>query len=144
MLATQFDVEAIIAADGEVLSFTDGAIIDRRGDAGDAAYIIKSGRVEILQKGRPVERLRAGEIFGEVSMIDGLPRSAAALAVGDVELVKIDRSLFVSLIRDDEEFALTIIRLMARRHRATMEMFERCIDDLPLPGAGRGVTKSVA
>jgi CRP-like cAMP-binding protein len=130
MLATEFDIDAIHAAESRVLRFDDGAFIHRRGDAGDCAYIIKSGHIEIRQKGRPVERLSAGEIFGELAMIDGKPRIGAAVAVGDAELIPIDRGLFACLIRDDEDFATTILQLMARRHRATMEMFERCVGEL--------------
>lgn len=133
MSVTSFDVDAIAAGESRVLSFPSGAFIHRRGDVGDCAYIIKSGRVEIRQKGRPVETLGTGEIFGEMGMIDGEPRVASAFAVGYAELVPIDRSLFTTLMRDDEDFSLTILRLMARRHRATMEMFERCVDDLPEP-----------
>jgi CRP-like cAMP-binding protein len=130
---TSFDVDAIAAGESRVLVFPGGASVHRRGDVGDCAYIIKHGLVEIRQKGRPVETLGAGEIFGELGMIDGEPRVGTAIAVGEVELVPIDRSLFTSLVRDDEDFALTILRLMARRHRATMEMFERCVADLPEP-----------
>jgi len=130
---TAFDIDAIVAGEPRVLRLADGAVVHRRGDAGDCAYIVKRGRVEIRQKGRQVETLSAGEIFGEMGMIDGRPRHSTAVAVGDVELVPITRSLFTSLVRDDEDFVLTILRLLARRHRATMALFESCVDDLPEP-----------
>jgi CRP-like cAMP-binding protein len=113
-----------------VRSFPDGAVIYRRGDIGNCAYIIKSGCIELRHKGRPVERLCAGEIFGEMGLIEGGARMVTPQCVGPVELVAIDCTLFASLIRYDEEFALTVMRLMARRHKATVELFERCLDSM--------------
>jgi len=52
---------------------------------------------EIRHKGRPVETLHAGEIFGEIGLIDGGPRIATAVVNERVELVPIDRPLFESL-----------------------------------------------
>jgi CRP-like cAMP-binding protein len=116
--------------------FAPGGVIYRAGDSGDCAYIIKRGRVELRQKGRSVDVLCAGEIFGEMGLINGGTRMATAIAAGEAaELVPIDARLFASLIRDDDEFALTVMRLMARRHRATIEMFERCLDTSKAPAA---------
>lgn len=131
MIETSFDIEVIAAGEGETLTLCDGDIVHRRGDAADRAYIVKRGRVELRQKGRAVEAIEAGEIFGELALVDDQPRVASAVAVGDVELIAIDRPLFGALLRDDPEFALTILRLLARRLRATTEMFEHCVDELP-------------
>jgi CRP-like cAMP-binding protein len=130
-MSTTFDVEAIAAGGGKLRSFQDGAVIYRRGDISDCAYIIKHGCVELRHKGRAIERLCAGEIFGEMGLIEGGARMATPLCVGPVELVAIDCAMFASLLRYDEEFALSVMRLMARRHRATVEMYERCLDALP-------------
>jgi len=61
------------------------------------------------------------------------------LRKGWVTEVQLDLTeLFNSLMRDDDEFAATVARLMARRHRATIEMFERCVDEQPAsPQPGR-------
>jgi hypothetical protein len=52
-------------------------------------------------------------------------------------LLPIDRKLFKVMIRDDEDFALAVMRLLARRLRATAEMFEDCVADLPVSVASR-------
>jgi CRP/FNR family cyclic AMP-dependent transcriptional regulator len=121
---TTFDIE-VIAAGGAVLSYSDGRIIFHSGDPGDCAYIVKAGRIEIREKGRAVETIQTGEIFGEMALIDEEPRTASAIAAGDVELIPIDRPMFDVLIRDDSDFALTIMRLVVRRLRAAMNMLER-------------------
>ena len=126
-METAFITDTIIAQEGSALSFRDGAIVYLRGDVSDYAYIIKSGRVEVRQKGHAVETMHAGEIFGEMGLIDGGPRTATALACGDLEVIAIKRSEFLTLVRDDEDFAIVIMRLLARRHRATIELFEHCV-----------------
>jgi CRP/FNR family cyclic AMP-dependent transcriptional regulator len=125
MSDTTFDVEAIAAAESKVLVFGDGVSIYRRHERGDCAYIIGRGQIEISQRGRAVEIMQPGEIFGEMALIDNEPRTASAVALGQVELIPIDRPLFVVLVRDDPDFAKTIIHLLARRLRAAMNLLER-------------------
>ncbi len=131
MNGTIFDVDVIASSGSAALIFVDGVTIHERGDEGSCAYIVKRGGVELSQKGRPVETIGPGEIFGEASLITDTPHLDTAVAVGDVEVLPIDRDLFDVLVRDDEDFARTLMRLLARRLHAAGEMFERCIDDLP-------------
>jgi CRP-like cAMP-binding protein len=131
MTETKFDVDVIAAGESTVLKFTGGGVIFAPGDAADCAYIVKAGKVEMREKGRSVELLESGEIFGELALIDAEPRSASAVAVGSVELIPISRNLFDALIRDDSDFALTIVRVMAKSLRATMKMLESYIEDAP-------------
>jgi CRP-like cAMP-binding protein len=105
---------------GETVAFPDGGVVFIKGDAGKAAYMVRSGRVEIRQAGRAVESMARGEVFGELALIDSEPRSASAVAIGPTELAVIDKETFYKLIRDDPEFAVSIMRLMARRLRATL------------------------
>jgi CRP/FNR family cyclic AMP-dependent transcriptional regulator len=129
MSGTTFDVEVIAAAGGAVLAFPDGTTIFRRDDPGDCAYIVKAGHIEICEKGRAIETIETGEIFGEMALIDDDPRTASASAAGEVELIPIDRRMFEVLIRDDSDFALTIMRLVVRRLRAAMNVLERYADN---------------
>jgi CRP-like cAMP-binding protein len=131
MSGTTFDVDVIASSGSRSVGFADGAVIHRRGDPGDEAYIVRNGRVEIRQKGRAVETIGPGEVFGEAGLLDGSRRLTTAVAIGAVDLIPLDRHMFDVLVRDDEEFAMTIMRLLARRLRATTEMFERCVDDQP-------------
>jgi CRP/FNR family transcriptional regulator, cyclic AMP receptor protein len=124
MSDTTFDVEAIAAAESKVLVLGDGASIYRRHERGDCAYIIRRGQVEISERGRAVEIMQPGEIFGEMALIDNEPRTTSAVALGEAEVIPIDRALFAVLIRDDPDFALTIINLLARRLRAAMNLLE--------------------
>ncbi len=129
MTEAMFDVDVIASSGGEVLKFAPRTVIHHRGDAGECAYIVKSGHVEFRQKGHSVETIGPGEIFGEGCLVTDTPRLASAIAVENVELLAIDRSMFDVLLRDDEDFARAILRRLARRLHATTEMFERCVDE---------------
>ena len=130
LAGTTFDIDVIAAGAAETLTFADGTAIFRPHERGDCAYIVKSGKVEMREKGRAVEVVTAGEIFGELALLDDEPRTATAVASREVELIPIDRALFEVMMRDDSDFALTIVRLLARSLRATMRTLESCVEDL--------------
>ncbi len=113
------DIVAIVVGAGvEVRTYPGGSVIFVKEDIGHAAYVVKSGRVEIREAGGVLEAAAAGEIFGEVAMIDEGPRSASAVAVEPTEVYIIDRATFERLIRNDPDFVLLVMRAMARRLRA--------------------------
>jgi CRP/FNR family transcriptional regulator, cyclic AMP receptor protein len=126
MSATTFDVEVIEAGGVVGIAYADGAVLFNKGDEGECAYIVKRGRVRI-GTGIPIEVMLPGEVFGEMALIDDEPRSAAAVAVGVTEVLPIDRPLFGVLMRDDSDFAMTVMRLMVRRLRATLVMLEEAV-----------------
>jgi CRP-like cAMP-binding protein len=72
------------------------------GQSGDAAYLIESGEVAIVKnappgsasKHVPIARLKAGDVFGEMALIDGRNRSASAIAIGKVVVLAIETSDF--------------------------------------------------
>ena len=67
--------------------------------------------------GTVLENIRAGGIFGEMALIDDGPRSAAAMAAEPTEVVAIDKPAFLSVVRDDPQFALRVMSLLATRLR---------------------------
>jgi CRP-like cAMP-binding protein len=75
-----------------------GALIVTQGEPGDSLSIIVSGTVEVRRDDRPVARMTAGDYFGEISLIDGKPRSATVVAVDEVVLLTITATTFDSLL----------------------------------------------
>ena len=124
-----FDIAAV---GGRRTTFAHGGVVFIKGDPGDFAYVVASGQVDIRHGGHIVETMRPGELFGEMALIDFEPRSASAVAVGATELVLIDRPLFEQLVQDEPGFAMKILRLMARRLRATMATDNPSNEELPL------------
>ncbi|MFI4949250.1 MAG: Crp/Fnr family transcriptional regulator, partial [Alphaproteobacteria bacterium] len=84
----------------------------------DALYIVERGVLRIISGSTVYETVQAGGIVGEMAIIDeGMPRSASVIAGTYAELIKIDAGEFIALIADAPEFALMVMRVMARRLR---------------------------
>lgn len=80
-------------------------------------FMVRTGRVDVITYGTVLENIRTGGVFGEMSLIDDGPRSAAAIAAEPTDVVVIDKPTFLELIRSDPEFALYIMRLLTTRIR---------------------------
>ena len=102
--------------------------IFKEGDKGDCFYLIIDGRVRInkqLADGRieEVATLNTGDYFGEMSLLDGEPRSAGVVAIEESKLLEIRNSQFIKLIMEDDNFARKVLwafcTTFARRLRAT-------------------------
>jgi CRP-like cAMP-binding protein len=115
-----------------------GTMIFARGDSGTALFAIASGTVKISApsaegKGAVFNLISEGAIFGEIAVLDGLPRTADATALTDCELMVIERRDFISLIRERAEFAVKLIEVLCRRLRHTTGQLEDVMF-LDLPG----------
>lgn len=110
------------------VSFADRGVIFVKGDRGDFAYLVLSGTVEIRHRGRVIEALGPGGLFGEKALIDSHPRAASAVAVGPTELAVIDRASFERMVEEVPGFAVKVMRLMAKRLRTSNE-------SMPAPAA---------
>ena len=100
-----------------------GEVIFKEGDKADQLFAIKSGEIAIQLGNRTLAELSANSIFGEMALIDDAPRSATAVAKTDVELVPISEKQFLFLVSQTPFFALKVMRVLARRLRATNKTF---------------------
>ncbi len=101
--------------------FPSGETIFEEGDSGAEMYIIQSGEVEIFTTtGTGPKRLAVleeGDFFGEMAILEDIPRTASARAHTDCVLVRIDRSTFDQLVRHDPEIAIRMLRKLSSRLR---------------------------
>ncbi|MGH6979958.1 MAG: Crp/Fnr family transcriptional regulator, partial [Stellaceae bacterium] len=102
-----------------IRQFKAGETIFKEGDPATELYVIQNGRVGIQSGNRILDTLNANSIFGEMALVDNAPRSAAAIAVTDVTLVPIAEKQFLFLISQTPFFALNVMRILARRLRAS-------------------------
>jgi len=109
----------------DYVSFKQGDIIVNEGDAGELAYVVKEGEVDILVAGCVVEHLLPGGIFGEMSLIDKKARSASVVATTDCQLVPISENRFTLLVQQTPFFALEVMRVMADRLRRSDEFINK-------------------
>ena len=79
--------------------------------------IIVEGTVRLERAGKEFQRIGPGEYLGEMALIDNEPRSASATALTDVELVPVSEKQFLFLVSQTPNFALKVMRTLARRLR---------------------------
>ncbi len=97
-----------------------GTLIFREGEAGDCAYLIQRGRVEISVDGddsQVLAILREGELFGEMALIDGEPRSATARAVSECTLLPVTQTLIESKLKTADALTRVLLKLALGRLR---------------------------
>ena len=98
--------------------FAPGTSIVRKGDAGSAFFVLLDGEARVVAPtGRP-RRLRTGDSFGEMALLDDSPRSADVVADGEVLAMTISRSAFGKLLRSEPTLAQELLRTLAARLRA--------------------------
>src|SRR5262249_50318758 len=103
-----------------------GQTVFKQGDAGGELYIITGGAVDIAVGAVPyavcVASLFSGQYFGELSLFDGMPRSATALTTKPTHLFVLDRDDLVRFIRLSPDGAMRILSEMSNRMRKTNEL----------------------
>jgi len=113
------------------ISAASGHPVFAQGDQGDAMYVIVDGAVDIVAgSGRQkviLTSLFKQQYFGELSLLDGAPRSATAVASRDTQLLALDRDDFVEFIKKRPEAALSIMHEVGERIRATNEAMTRTV-----------------
>ncbi|GAC1361263.1 MAG: hypothetical protein NVS2B12_03180 [Ktedonobacteraceae bacterium] len=104
-------------------SYRAGTTLIAQGDNGVGLYILKSGNVRITiakDPDRPEEDLGTfgpGSVFGEMSLLDELPRSASVIAVDDVVALLLPVWEFRAFLRNQPDVALKLLAVLSRRLR---------------------------
>jgi CRP/FNR family transcriptional regulator, cyclic AMP receptor protein len=131
VLFSRLDAEqlATLATRLKPISYKRNDIIFLKGEPGDNLYIIRKGRVKIsvvnsAGKDLIINIYGAGEVFGEMSLFDRLPRSATASALDNVEAWVLGRAAFEQLLGEVPGLAANIIALLSRRLRYSTEQTE--------------------
>jgi CRP/FNR family cyclic AMP-dependent transcriptional regulator len=93
-------------------------------DEGDALFIINRGRVKVAKfSGEGKEFILAilgtGDFFGDMSLLDGKPRSATVVAIDDTDVSIIRRTDFISLVRENPQMGIKLMEALSLRLRET-------------------------
>ena len=97
--------------------YTDGEVICRQGEPGDRMFIIQSGRAVVEVDEVFVTRLKAGDLFGEMAIVERRSRSATVRADGPARVLTLDKRAFLRQVHEDPSLAYRILETMSRRVR---------------------------
>jgi len=121
----QKSLEAIANAAVEQ-RYEPGQDIVRQGDTGVGAFIIRSGKVDVIQdrggKETKLSTLGPGEVFGEMALLDEFPRSATVRAVEPTTALGIQRWHFRGILESHPQIALALLPMLTRRIRNAEHM----------------------
>ncbi len=111
----------------QVCEYQDGECVFLEGDATREMFVIQSGSVEIVRKGVTLRVLERGAMFGEMALLESLPRSADARAKGVTHLVEIKPGGFLLKVRRDPTFAFELLRQVSSRLRSTSDRLVQAV-----------------
>jgi CRP-like cAMP-binding protein len=115
-----------------------GTSIVAKGDPGSSLFVLCEGMVKISAPSADghdavLNLIGKGDVFGEIALLDGRPRTADVVAVTDCELFVIERRDFLPLVKEEPEIALKMIEILCAKLRRTTEQAENLMF-LPLSG----------
>ena len=95
-----------------------GEIIFQEGDPQKIMYLLIKGQVELVSQGEVLEIVQPGGVFGEMAILEDLPRSATARCITPCKLIAINEKRFYELIQEMPFFAKEMMRIISQRLRA--------------------------
>lgn len=111
------DLLHIFSNTNTVQEFAEGDVVFAEGDPGDLMYVIIEGDVAIRVGDGNIASYSAGEIFGEMALIDTRPRSARAVATSPLRVARVDEDVFKFLVAENPSFSLHVMRVLVDRLR---------------------------
>ncbi|TMV68431.1 cyclic nucleotide-binding domain-containing protein [Thioclava sp. BHET1] len=119
----------LLAFTSDRVNYAPGETLFWQGDQGDAAYVILTGRADILISSGGTEikvaEVGANSLVGEISILCDVPRTASVRAVTDLQTLRIQKEQFLKLMQDFPEMMVQVIRVLADRlYKTTLELGE--------------------
>jgi CRP/FNR family cyclic AMP-dependent transcriptional regulator len=108
---------AAVADLGEEADYPAEAVLVREGDPGDAFVILLDGRAAVTRGDRQLTVLAAGDYLGEISLVDGRPRSATVTALEPIHAIVIRRPAFERLMDSFPQVRLDVLMSLTERIR---------------------------
>ncbi len=114
--------------------FNDGELVFDEGQPGDEMFVITGGAIQIISvdkqdhSEKPLNLCKAGELVGELTLLDGLARSARARASGELETLVLPRNQFMSFIQSRPTVILALLRYLVGRARHVSDIVDHSIE----------------
>jgi CRP/FNR family cyclic AMP-dependent transcriptional regulator len=119
----------LLAYTSDVVTYRQAQVLFKRGDVGDAAYVIIKGDAEVIVPSGddeiPIAVLHDGDFVGEIAILCDTPRTATVRAKSELKALRIRKEPFFELLHQFPEMAVEMTRLLAERlTRTTAELVE--------------------
>lgn len=112
---------ASLAAAATQVDFPPGHVVARQGEIGTGFFVVTAGRVRVVRDGEVVARLGPGEFFGELSVLDRMPRNATVSAEEPTTCLALASWDFERILLEQPALTLAILRGVATRLRAVTD-----------------------
>ena len=106
-----------LAAEADELTFDKREVIVEEGMLGETLFVVLSGKGKVSRNGKKVGEVLPGDFFGELSALDGGPRTATIAAETPMRVLRLFRHTLVSLLRDEPRLTLKLLDGIVRRIR---------------------------
>ena len=124
----------LLAFTSDRMVFAAGQELFHEGDAGDAAYVIIDGAVDVLKDTDDGEQLlvtlKKNAFVGDIAILCDVPRTATVKAVDRIETLKIQKEHFLRLLTEFPEMAVEVTRVLAQRLQKTTDDLTACREEL--------------
>ena len=97
------------------LHYAAGDVVFRPGDYSDRMYVVVEGELLLTLHDSEIDRLTAGDLFGEMGVVENRPRNTKITAITDCTLIPIDRLHFAALVREHPGFATRVMTIISSR-----------------------------
>lgn len=119
----------LLAFTSDRVAYRAGEVLFRQGDTGDAAFVILSGKADVVVERSEgpfkVAEVQENAIVGEIAILCDISRTATVVAKTQVEALRISKETFVKMLADFPEMSIEVLRVLADRlSRTTIELTE--------------------
>ncbi|HEX5939000.1 MAG TPA: cyclic nucleotide-binding domain-containing protein [Dehalococcoidia bacterium] len=118
--ATRRQIEHVAAIADEV-DVRAGTTLAKQGERGLDFFLIEDGTASVVADGKEIATLGPGDFFGEISLVDGGPRTASVEATANMKLLVVRKPLFDDLLETTPELREAVVRALGERIRALEE-----------------------
>jgi CRP/FNR family transcriptional regulator, cyclic AMP receptor protein len=106
-----------LARDSDELDFEPGQRIVEEGMLGEAMFVVLAGQGKVMRGGRRVGKVVPGDFFGELSVLDGGPRSATIAAETPMRVLRLFRHTLLEMLKEEPALSLKLLDGIVRRIR---------------------------
>lgn len=110
-----------VASEADEVDIAAGRTLIRQGEPGDTFYVLLDGEAEVVIDGNHIRTIRAGDYFGEISMLDGGPATATVSTRTPVRAMVMSHSQFRDAIKGNDQLLIQVLAAVAGRLRADLQ-----------------------